>query len=130
MRPSCNPATTCTAKNSMPRWASNSPRILTRNVKLVRRSPARWSEVVSSRPALPCPASPDAARTMSSDRIREAEPSIGLLPLPEVPPALSAVAAEAEEALAAYLLDEDAAALPQLVRLMDECVAHPRFAEA
>ena len=55
---------------------------------------------------------------------------MGLLPLPEAPPALSAVVAEAREAFAAFGLDGDAATLPQLVRLMDNCTAHPAFADA
>ena len=62
--------------------------------------------------------------------MREVEASLGLLPLPEIPPALSAVTSEAGEALAAFSLDDDAAALPNFVRLMDECVAHPAFADA
>jgi CHAT domain-containing protein/tetratricopeptide (TPR) repeat protein len=64
---------------------------------------------------------------MSPDRTHEVEASLGLLPLPEIPPALSALVAEAGAALAAYSLDDDEAALPELVRLMDECVAHPGF---
>jgi tetratricopeptide (TPR) repeat protein len=64
------------------------------------------------------------------DRMREAEQGIGLLPLPEVPAAMSALVAEAGEALAAFGLDGDTAALPLLARLMDECVAHPAFAGA
>jgi tetratricopeptide (TPR) repeat protein len=64
---------------------------------------------------------------MDLDRVREAEASVGLLPLPEVPPELSTVIADAGEALAGWGLDGNAAALQEFVRLMDECVMHPAF---
>jgi hypothetical protein len=64
---------------------------------------------------------------MDLDRVREAEASVGLLPLPEVPPELSAVVADAGEALVEWGLDGNAAALQEFVRLTDECVMHSAF---
>lgn len=64
---------------------------------------------------------------MDLERLREAEASVGLLPLPDVPPELSAVIADAAEALTGWGLGGNTAALQEFVRLMDECVMHPAF---